>query len=188
MKGGAMKLNGPEHASEFFDTAIMMAIGVGAVVFMWSDGSVMRELIPSEPWRRLATGVLFAGGGTSVALSRLGQRSGGHLNPAMTFAFWLRGKIGTIDALLYALAQSLGALLGVLIVMAVAGDAALTVDLGMTRPGAGYSATLALAAEPVITFALVFLIFCSIDSRRLARFTPWLAGLLIALLVMPCWS
>jgi aquaporin Z len=179
-----MKLSGSAYLSEFFGTAIMMAIGIGAVVFMWSDGSVMRELIPSEPWRRLATGLLFAGGGTAVVLSPLGQRSGGHLNPAMTFAFWLRGKIGTADALLYALAQSLGAFLGVLVVMTVASEAALTVDLGMTRPGVGYSATVALAAELVITFALVFLIFWSVDSRRLARFTPWLAGLLIALLVM----
>lgn len=49
-----------------------MTIGIGAVVLMWSEGSMFREWIPSEPWRRLATGVLFAGGGTAVVLSRLG--------------------------------------------------------------------------------------------------------------------
>lgn len=184
LAGGDMKLGWSDYLSEFFGTAIMMGIGIGAVVFMWSDGSVMAELIPSAPWRRLATGLLFAGGGTAVVLSPLGQRSGGHLNPAMTFAFWLRGKIGTADALAYGLAQTCGAVLGVLVVMAVAGEAAHTVDLGMTRPGTGYSTTVALAAEFMMTFALVFLIFWCVDSRRLARFTPWLAGALIALLVM----
>ncbi|MEN9526567.1 MAG: hypothetical protein RLY56_518 [Pseudomonadota bacterium] len=179
-----MKLNWSEYLSEFFGTAIMMAIGIGAVVFMWSSGSVMSELIPSEPWRRLATGILFAGGGTAVVLSPLGQRSGGHLNPAMTFAFWLRGKISHTDAVMYALAQILGAVLGVLVVGAVASEAAATVNLGMTTPGVGYSATVALAAELIITFSLIFLVFWAVDRRSIARYTPYLAGVLIALLVM----
>jgi aquaporin Z len=179
-----MKLNWSEYLSEFFGTAIMMAIGIGAVVFMWSAGSVMTEVNPSEPWRRLATGVLFAGGGTAVVLSPLGQRSGGHLNPAMTLAFWLRGKITHTDAAMYVLAQTLGAVLGVLIVEAVAGEAAATVNLGMTTPGLGYSATVALAAELVITFSLIFLVFWAVDRRSVAPFTPYLAGVLIAFLVM----
>lgn len=179
-----MKLHWSEYLSEFFGTAIMMAIGIGAVVFMWSAGSVMTEVIPSEPWRRLATGVLFAGGGTAVVLSPLGQRSGGHLNPAMTLAFWLRGKITHTDAAMYVLAQTLGAVLGVLIVDAVASDAAATVNLGMTTPGLGYSATVALAAELVITFSLIFLVFWAVDRRSVAPFTPYLAGVLIAFLVM----
>ena len=179
-----MKLNWSEYLSEFFGTALMMAIGIGAVVFMWSAGSVMTEVIPSEPWRRLATGVLFAGGGTAVVLSPLGQRSGGHLNPAMTLAFWLRGKITHTDAAMYVLAQTLGAVLGVLIVEAVAGEAAATVNLGMTTPGLGYSATVALAAELVITFSLIFLVFWAVDRRSVAPFTPYLAGVLIAFLVM----
>jgi aquaporin Z len=179
-----MKLNWSEYLSEFFGTAIMMTIGIGAVVFMWSEGSVMAEVIPSEPWRRLATGILFAGGGTAVVLSPLGQRSGGHLNPAMTFAFWLRGKITHTDALMYALAQTLGAVLGVLVVGAVASEAAATVNLGMTTPGAGYSASVALAAELVITFSLIFLVFWAVDRRSIARYTPYLAGVLIAVLVM----
>jgi len=179
-----MKLNWSEYLSEFFGTAIMMAIGIGAVVFMWSAGSVMTEVIPSEPWRRLATGVLFAGGGTAVVLSPLGQRSGGHLNPAMTLAFWLRGKITHTDAAMYVLAQTLGAVLGVLIVEAVAGEAAATVNLGMTTPGLGYSATVALAAELVITFSLIFMVFWAADRRSVAPLTPYLAGVLIAFLVM----
>lgn len=179
-----MKLNWSEYLSEFFGTAIMMMIGIGAVVFMWSEGSMMTELIPSEPWRRLATGILFAGGGTAVVLSPLGQRSGGHLNPAMTFAFWLRGKITHTDAAMYALAQTLGAVLGVLVVGALASEAAATVNLGMTTPGAGYSATIALAAELIITFSLIFLVFWAVDRRSVARYTPYLAGVLIAVLVM----
>ena len=42
----------PEYFAEFLGTAIMMIVGIGAVTVMWSDGSVMRELIPNEPLRR----------------------------------------------------------------------------------------------------------------------------------------
>lgn len=179
-----MKRNWSAYLAEFFGTAIMMTIGIGAVVLMWSEGSMFREWIPSEPWRRLATGVLFAGGGTAVVLSRLGERSGGHLNPAMTFAFWLRKKISSFDALSYVVAQIAGALLGVVVVATFAGDAARSVDLGLTRPGVGYTPTVAFVAELVITFSLVFLVFWAVDKRSIARFTPYLAGLLIAFLVM----
>lgn len=179
-----MKRNWSAYLAEFFGTAIMMTIGIGAVVLMWSEGSMFREWIPSDLWRRLATGVLFAGGGTAVVLSPLGQRSGGHLNPAMTFAFWLRKKISSFDAMSYVAAQIAGALLGVLVVATVAGGAARSVDLGLTRPGDGYTPTIAFVAELMITFWLIFLVFWAVDKRSIARFTPYLAGLLIALLVM----
>ena len=85
---------------------------------------------------------------------------------------------------MYAFAQTFGAVLGVLVVGAVAGEAAATVNLGMTTPGAGYSASVALAAELVITFSLIFLVFWAVDRRSIARYTPYLAGVLIAVLVM----
>ena len=109
----------PEYFAEFLGTAIMMIVGIGAVTVMWSDGSVMRELIPNEPLRRLCTGLLFAGGGTAVVLSPLGQRSGGHLNPAVTLAFWVKGQVTGADAIAYCVAQMLGAVMGVVIVALV---------------------------------------------------------------------
>lgn len=89
-----MKHNWPTYLAEFFDTAVMMGIGIGigAVVLISHEGNSTGEWIPSDPVRRRATGILFAGGGTLVVLSSLGQRSDGHLNPAMTVAFWLRKK------------------------------------------------------------------------------------------------
>ena len=62
--------------------------------------------------RRLLTGIVFAGGGTLVVLSPLGQRSGAHLNPAVTWALWRKGKIKSADVVLYSVAQCLGLLPG----------------------------------------------------------------------------
>lgn len=178
-----MKTHLPEYLAEFFGTAIMMTIGIGAVVLMWSDGSVMRELVPSDNLRRLLTGILFAGGGTAVVLSPLGQRSGGHLNPAMTLAFWWKGQMSTPDALAYAVAQVLGAMLGIFVVAAVGGAAAQSVQLGITLPGEGYSVVTAFIAEFVITFLLVLLILYCVSNNRLASSTPFLSGALVAFLV-----
>ena len=182
-RGAILKNHLPEYLAEFFGTAIMMIVGIGAVTFMWSDGSLMRELIPSEPLRRLCTGLLFAGGGTAVVLSPLGQRSGGHLNPAVTVAFWVKGQVATVDALAYVVAQMLGAVLGVWVIAMVGGAAAQSVQLGITLPGGAYSAGVALIAEFVITFALMFTILYCVNEPRQAARTPYFAGLLVALLV-----
>lgn len=178
-----MKDHLPEYFAEFLGTAIMMAIGIGAVVLMWAQGSVMRELVPSDALRRLLTGVLFAGGATAVVLSPLGQRSGGHLNPAVTLAFWWKGQVRTPDALCYGAAQTMGAILGVYVVASIGGEAAQSVQLGVTLPGEAYSTTIAFAAEVVITFLLVFLILFCVNDHRFAARTPYLAGALVAFLV-----
>ena len=179
-----MKDHLPEYLAEFAGTAIMMAIGVGAIALMWAEGSAMREAIPSEALRRLATGILFAGGATLVVISRLGQRSGGHLNPAMTLAFWWKGQVRTPDLVGYALAQVAGALLGVWIVAMLGGAAAESVRWGITLPGEGYTAAEAFLAEAAITFLLVFLVLYCVSNERFARGTPFFAGALVAFLVL----
>jgi len=173
----------PEYLSEFFGTAIMMGIGVTAITLMWSDGTVMAHLIPSEPLRRLVTGLIFAGGATLVVMSPLGQRSGGHINPAVTLAFWWKKRISSADAVAYVIAQFLGALFGVFVVAYLGGAAVRSVHLGLTAPGTEYGVAIAFLAEIAITAALVFLILFCVDNPRIAPRTPYLAGALVAILV-----
>src|SRR5438876_763153 len=126
------------YLSELAGTAIMMAIGVGAIALLWAPGSPLPRLDP-ERLRLLATGLIFAGGATLVVYSPLGRTSGGHLNPAVTCAFWRLGRINARDAVAYAIAQTIGAVAGVAAVRLIAGDLGSAVDLGMTRPGMGVS-------------------------------------------------
>ena len=173
----------PEYSCDFLGTALMMALGVGAIALMWSEGSPMAALIPSEGLRRLMTGVLFAGGATAVVLSPIGQRSGGHLNPAVTLAFWWQGRITGSDATAYIVAQVLGAILGVAIVAAAAFPAAKSVQLGLTAPGTGFSLPVVFLAELGATFLLLMVILMSLHHQRFAPRTPFFAGTLVALLV-----
>jgi aquaporin Z len=110
----------PEYLAEVAGTALMMLIGIGAIALMWASVSPVPGWIESPDLRRLLTGRMFAGGATLVVVSPLGQRSGGHLNPAVTLAFWLKGDIPTVDAVWYVIAPVCGALLGVGIVALLA--------------------------------------------------------------------
>jgi aquaporin Z len=178
-----MRAHLPEYLAAFFGTAIMMTIGISAVVLVWGDGSPMRAVEMPAGLRRLLTGILFAAGGTLVALSPLGQRSGGHLNPAVTGAFWWKGRVRPADAILYSVAQCLGALAGVGVFALIGDTSAKGIKLSLTVPGEGYSPLVAFVAEAVSTFFLMFLILYCVRNPRIAARTPYIAGALVALLV-----
>ena len=178
-----MRRNLSAYLSEFAGTAIVLFIGVSAVAFMWGPGSPV-PVVPNGALRRLLTGILFAGGATAVVYSPLGQMSGGHINPAVTLAFWRLGKVPTRDAVLYVVMQFLGAFVGAYAAGVAWGHLTVGVQYAATVPGDGYNSAGALAAETVITFLLVFLIFVCLNKPRIAPRTGLLAGSLVALLVM----
>jgi glycerol uptake facilitator-like aquaporin len=121
----------------------------------------------SQSARLLFIGMLFGACVTLVALSPLGRRSGAHLNPAVTLAFLVLGRMGRRDAAAFAAVQLAGALAGSLAFRALWGTevtgvthidvsvaAALSLELGMTALLVGTilaSGSLApLAVWPVI--------------------------------------
>lgn len=125
---------------------------------------------------------MFAGGATAVVYSPLGQRSGGHLNPAVTLAFLRLGKMTRQSAASYIGAQLVGALAGALAVRLLWRTLADSAAVGVTLPGVG-GPVAAFFAEIGITFLLVTLILQFVDRPRLMRYTAAAAGALVALLV-----
>jgi aquaporin Z len=177
-----MRRNLPAYFAEFAGTALMLFFGVSAVSFMWGPGSPV-PVVPYPALRRLLTGLMFAGGATAVVYSPLGQISGGHLNPAVTLAFWRMGKVPHRVAAIYIVAQFAGALLGAYAAGVAWGPLTAGVHYAATVPGNGYSAVGAFAAEMLITFLLVFTIFVCVNKPSIAPRTGLIAGTLAALLV-----
>jgi aquaporin Z len=129
-------------------------------------------------------GRVFAGlamGLTAVSIisSPWGQRSGAHMNPALTLTFLSLGKIALWDALFYVVAQFAGGIIGVLLAAIVLGPALARVQFVSTVPGA-QGPWVAFAAEFTISFLLVFIVLNVSNSRRFTRWTPWVAGFLVA--------
>ncbi|MBQ0818728.1 aquaporin, partial [Microvirga sp. HBU67558] len=87
-------------------------VGVSIVILMFGQGSPGARLIPSEGWRLFLTGGLFGSVGALIAVSPIGRISGAHINPAVTVAFWLEGKLAWRDAAFYVLAQFAGSVIG----------------------------------------------------------------------------
>jgi aquaporin Z len=169
--------------SEFVGTAILVAAGLSVVILDFGQGSPVVGYLPSASWRRLITGLLFGTTGALIALSPLGKESGAHINPAVTVAFWLMGKLRTRHALGYVIAQLAGAVAGA-IPLLLWGPTGRSIGFGVTLPGADYGAGWAMLGETVTTFALITGLFFFLGHRRIRAFTPALFPVLYGIMVL----
>ncbi|GAA4612877.1 aquaporin [Actinoallomurus liliacearum] len=171
-----------EITAEFAGMAILLALVISVAVAGFATGSPVVTAVPSHDLRRMLTGILTAGAATLIVYSPFGRTSGGHINPAVTLAFFLLGKLTARSATAYAGAQFAGAVTGALLALFVWGRYAADVRLGATVPAMGGPAA-SLGVETVMTFLLVTLILNFVDRPRLMPFTPAAAGLLTAVLI-----
>ena len=177
-----MTLPWRQSVSELFGTAVLVAVGLSIVIFDFGARSPMLHWVASAALRRLITGFLFGAVGASIAISPVGKISGAHINPAVTLAFWARGKMRASDAAFYVLAQLAGGLLGAAPLLAW-GAMGQSLNFAATTPGTGYTARQALAGEALTTFTMVMLLFFFIGHRRLRAWTPLLFPFLYAVMV-----
>jgi MIP family channel proteins len=125
--------------------------------------------------------------GLSIALlaAGIGGISGGHINPAVTFAMIVTGQMGVAKGSMYIVAQLLGACIGVLILRAFLID-----DLLATIPGAGGNfingnavgeAWQGMLLEAMGTFVLVWTVFAVAVNPRLSsgNLAPLYIGLAV---------
>jgi aquaporin Z len=97
--------------------------------------------------------------GLLAAIFAFGHISGGHYNPAVTIAMVLDKRTTTANAVGYIVAQIIGALAAGVVVLVVAGQAA--VAAGATKPGPGITEIGALILEVVLTAGFVAVILAS---------------------------
>ena len=170
-----------EWTCELFGTALLLLGGLSAVCLDFGPSSPFAGTATSP--RLLLTGALFAGTGSLVAISPLGRRSGAHLNPVITLAFWTQGKVHPHDLAGYVVSQLLGGILGTAVVAVAWGSDATALNLGATAPGRGTSNMAAVMIEALMTAILVATVLLMTSSARSARWTPLVLWPLIAVLV-----
>ena len=177
-----------EHAREYACEALLLGlfmVSAGVVTTaLEAPGSPLVALLPGAFLRRALIG--FAMGLTAIALiySPFGQRSGAHMNPALTLTYLRLGKIGPRDAFAYAVAQVAGGIAGVALVALVLGRAfeEAPVSWAATRPGA-HGPLGAFAAEVAISFGLMTTALVCTGLPRIAPYTGWFCGALVALYI-----
>jgi len=170
------------YLAEFIGTALLILAGVSIVILMFGQGSPGSRLIPGDGARLLLTGGLFGSVGALIAISPIGRISGAHINPAVTLAFWLEGKLAWRDAGLYILAQFAGGGVGAIPLLAW-GYMGQSVAFGATRPGVDVPVWAAMLGEASVTFLLILAILTTAAHPSTRRFTPLVLPAVLSVLV-----
>jgi aquaporin Z len=155
--------------AEFIGTFILVLFGCGAAVL---GGDNVGQL-----------GIALAFGFAIVALAYgLGSISGGHVNPAVSLAVFVAGRMSVREMALYWAAQFLGALAGAVILMGIAGGVAH--GLGQNGWGPGYNGEYSLGEaalfEVVATCIFVIVILGSTARGAPAGFAGLAIGITLA--------
>jgi aquaporin Z len=182
----ALRAHWPEYVAEAACLGLFLLSAVLFTVLLEWPGSPARAALPDAFGRRALMGAAMGATAMALVYSRLGQRSGAHMNPAFTLAFLRLGKIEPADALFYVLAQLAGGVGGVLAAAAVL--AALGAPGAIADPHVRYAVTVpgeagalvAFGAEVAIAFGMMSLVLVLANHARVARATGVLVGLLVA--------
>jgi len=166
-----------KYAAELIGTFTLVLIGCGSAVIAGQNIGFL--------------GISFAFGLTVLAMVyAIGNISGCHINPAITIAMLVAGKIKSRDAVVYVIVQCIGAIIGAGILLAIAtgraGYSLATDGLGQNGYGAqspgGYSLVAGFIAEVVLTALFLFVIFGSTSKNAPAGFAGISIGLSLVLI------
>jgi aquaporin Z len=177
----ALRRHWPEYLIEAAGLGVFMISAGAFTTLLEHPASPVHQAISDPLLRRGLNGLAMGLTLIAIVYSPWGQRSGAHLNPALTLTFYRLGKVQPWDAVFYVAAQFLGGLLGVLLVVAVLGQAFAMppVSFIATLPGSA-GELVAFVAEVAMTFALMLMVLSTANARRLMRFTGLIAAGLVA--------
>lgn len=163
-----------KYFAEFIGTFMLVFVGTGAVVIAGSG---------ETPIDALGIGLAFGLTVTFMAFT-VGAISGGHFNPAVTLAMLLNKRLDVKNAIIYMIAQFLGAIVG---------SATLSIfvrGLDLAKDGFGqtdFSSNIGIAffAEVLLTFLFVFVILLVTSKKYGAQnLAPIAIGLTLSLLIV----
>jgi len=154
--------------AEFIATLLFLYITVLTVIGYKSQSDPTKTADPCSGVGILGIAWAF-GGMIFVLVYCTAGISGGHINPAVTFGLFLARKVSLIRAVMYMVAQCLGAICGVGLVKAFQKSYYDQYGGGANTLAAGYSKGTGLAAEIIGTFVLVYTVFSATDPKRSAR-------------------
>uniref|UniRef100_A0A672JEJ7 Lens fiber major intrinsic protein n=1 Tax=Salarias fasciatus TaxID=181472 RepID=A0A672JEJ7_SALFA len=142
--------------AEFFGTMFFVFFGMGAAL-RWTTG----------PHHVLHVALCF-GLAAATLIQSIGHISGGHINPAVTFAYLVGSQMSLFRAIFYMAAQCLGAVAGAAVLYGVT-PGNMRGNMAMNTLQPGISLGMATTVEVFLTMQLVVCIFAVTDERRNGR-------------------
>ena len=127
-----------KYLAEFIGTCVLVVFGCGSAV---AANTLVQATGVNVPLALSTLLIAFAFGLSIVAMAySIGNISGCHINPAVSFAMWISKKLDTKDFVSYVIAQCLGAIVGAALLVFMFGSNS---SLGTN----GYGALSALNTE-----------------------------------------
>jgi glycerol uptake facilitator-like aquaporin len=139
------------YLAEFVATALFVFGGTQAVVSSSTMG-----------FDTLAVSFSF-GLGIYVWVQAIDDVSGGHMNPAVTFALIISKNIGIVKGLIYIVAQLAGATLGAAFTHAISPVSAIN---AVNDVNSNFTRGQAFFGETLMTFVLVYVVFSTAVRKR----------------------
>ena len=166
---------------EAAELGLFMFSACAFTVLLFHPSSPIAQTIHHSLLRRLLMGTAMGSTAIAIIFSPMGQRSGAHFNPSVTWTFFRLGKIEAWDAAFYTLFQFAGGIAGVMLASITLARliAHQSVNHAVTIPGPN-GPVVALFAEIVISFILMSVVLIVSNTKRLARWTGIFAGALVA--------
>lgn len=171
-----------KYLAEMVGTMVLVLMGCGSAVFAGSVAGGVGAGVGT-------IGVALAFGLSVVAMAyTIGNVSGCHINPAITFGVFLSGRMSGREAAAYMVAQVIGAIVGSAILYALTASGS---HGGPTATGANSFADgmmlQAFIAEAVFTFIFVLVVLGATDAKQGAGNLAGLAiGLTLVLVHIVC--
>lgn len=151
------------YLAEAIGTFGLVFAGAGSIAVDAASGGAVSAVGIGMSFGLIVMAMIFA----------LGHVSGAHINPAVTIAFRVIGRISTARALGYIAAQVIGAVLAGFAIVAIVGDAG---DAGASAPRIG-GVDAAFWSEVILTFFLVLVVFAvATDARAQGAFAAVAVG------------
>ena len=158
-------------------TMVLVLMGCGAAVSLGCTTAITATVV--------GTAVAFGLAVVAMAYT-IGGISGCHINPAITLAVWLSGRMSGKDAIMYVIFQVIGAIIGSAILFL------LTANVEFSGTGAnvcqdGVSLWGGLLAEVFFTFVFVLVVLGTTDEKKGAgNFAGLAIGLSLILVHLVC--
>lgn len=160
-----------KYIAELIGTFVLVFIGTGSAVVAGKSIGYL--------------GIAFAFGlSVLIMVYAIGSISGCHINPAITIAMLVNGKIAGRDAVMYIIAQCIGAIIASALLLAVmTGSPTYSIADGLGQNGygaaspAGFSMISGLVAEVILTFVFLLVIFGATSKLAPAGFAGIAIGL-----------
>ena len=178
-----LKKNWQNYLIEAWALGMFMISACFFVILLEHPDSIIHQQLPSSLIRRFFMGLAMGTTAVLIIYSSLGKRSGAHMNPAVTLAFWQMERISMLNTVCYILAQFIGGTLGVLLFHWITPGLIneVGVKYAVTVPG-NEGLLIAFAAEFLLSFILLLMVLIFSNSQY-ASYTGWAAGILLVIYI-----